>query len=304
MMQVLKINSVTYEIKWNYQYFDQTAATASVTDTTLKYKLRNKPNFIYQDPNDRSRAYLIGQTTQLGTIIKFAKRNMAVDYRMEIIDPDGAVAPQSPINEITAYKQVASHIYACGYSYDTPNDADTPAVAPALPKDTRSASIFQMETSGRVNTLYNFGSYKSSTSTQHDACRGVTYDVVNDQVVYILEATSPSLRPDYRKWEQFSKNDKTITLIMMRPGGRLDASYNINNAGAAISYEIGNNAIGTIGQDLFWGARSYGFKTLYQNRTFNLDTNVVPLTDQMDSHLFKYNPRGASKDCFNNGELS
>lgn len=34
---------------------------------------------------------------------------------------------------------------------------------------------------------------------------------------------------------------------MMRPGGRLDASYNINNAGAAISYEIGNNAIGTIG---------------------------------------------------------
>ena len=180
MMQILKINSVTYEIQWNYQYFDKASADASVTDATQKYKNRNKPNFMYEDPNDRTRAYLVGQTTQLGTIIKFAKRNMQVDYRMEIVDPNGLAAPISPINEITAYKQVRNQIFACGYSYDTPNDADTPAVAPALPKDTSSASIFQMTERGVVNHLYSFGKYQDATSTQHDVCRGVTYDAIND----------------------------------------------------------------------------------------------------------------------------
>ena len=220
-MQVLKINSRTYEIAWNYQYFDKTSADASVTDATLKYKNRNKPNFLFQDPNDRSRGYLVGSTTQLGTVIKFAKRNMQVDYRLEIVDPNGVAAPTSPINEITAYKQVRNQIFACGYSYDTPNDADTPAVAPALPKDTSSASIFQMQETGVVNHLYTFGTYNSATSTQHDVCRGVTYDAINDQVIFLLEATSPSIRPDFRRYESFSKNDKEITMIMMKPGGVL-----------------------------------------------------------------------------------
>lgn len=50
---------------------------------------------------------------------------------------------------------------------------------------------------------------------------------------------------------------------MMRPGGNLVTGFNINNADAAVSYEIGNNALGIIDRDLFWGARSYGFKTIY-----------------------------------------
>ena len=35
-----------------------------------------------------------------------------------------------------------------------------------------------------------------------------------------------------------------------------------------------------------------------------MTTSVLPLNDQMDTHLFKYNPRGDSKDCFNNAEMS
>jgi hypothetical protein len=93
-------------------------------------------------------------------------------------------------------------------------------------------------------------------------------------------------------------------MIMMRPGGVLDAAFNINNGDAAISYQLGNNALFVIDNDFVWGARSYGFKTIYQNVTYNLTTTVLPLTDQMDTHLFKYNPRGDSKDCFNNAEMS
>jgi len=93
-------------------------------------------------------------------------------------------------------------------------------------------------------------------------------------------------------------------MIMMRPGGVLEAAFNINNADAAISYQLANNGLFIIQNDLVFGARSYGFRTIYQNVTYNLTTDVLPLNDQMDTHLFKYNPRGDSKDCFNNADMS
>lgn len=117
----------------------------------------------------------------------------------------------------------------------------------------------------------------------------------------MLEATSSKIRPDFRKWEAWSKSNKDITLIMMRPGGVLEAAYNINNADASISYNLGNNGLFIIDNDLVFGARTHGYKSIYQNVTYNI---TAPLPEQMDTHLFKYNPRGDSKDCFYNAEMN
>jgi hypothetical protein len=92
-------------------------------------------------------------------------------------------------------------------------------------------------------------------------------------------------------------------MIMMRPGGILVEAFNINFEKASISINIGNNAFFNIDNDFIFGARSYGYKTIYQKVTYDLDVTLKPLKDQMDTHLFKYDPRGNSKDCFFNGEF-
>jgi len=61
---------------------------------------------MFLDPNDNTRGYMIGQVEQRGTVIKFAKRNMQIDYKISIKDPTGLAAPVTPMNEILAYKQV------------------------------------------------------------------------------------------------------------------------------------------------------------------------------------------------------
>ena len=91
---------------------------------------------------------------------------------------------------------------------------------------------------------------------------------------------------------------------MMRPGGVLIEAFNINNGDAGVGFEIANNAFFNIENDFVFGARSMGFNTIYQNKTYNLTFTAYSMTDQMDSHLFKWNPRGESNDCFYNGKLN
>mmetsp|Transcript_9983 Transcript_9983/g.16777 ORF Transcript_9983/g.16777 Transcript_9983/m.16777 type:complete len:207 (+) Transcript_9983:176-796(+) len=53
-LMVLKINSVSQLIKWNFQYY---TAVASAADA---WKNKKIPGLLHQDPNDDGRMYLIG----------------------------------------------------------------------------------------------------------------------------------------------------------------------------------------------------------------------------------------------------
>lgn len=92
--------------------------------------------------------FLLGQWQNRASVIKFQKRNMQVDWKIEIKAADGAAAPETLMNEIYAYVQPpgSNQIYACGYRYDRPLD-----------EKTRTASILQMDTEGDVTVLYTFG---------------------------------------------------------------------------------------------------------------------------------------------------
>jgi len=60
---------------------------------------------LHQDPKDETRMYLIGQWNNRASVIKFQKRNMQVDWKLEIKDPNGLAAPVSVMNEIYGYVQ-------------------------------------------------------------------------------------------------------------------------------------------------------------------------------------------------------
>ena len=80
-------------------------------------------------------------------------------------------------------------------------------------------------------------------------------------------------------------------------------AYNINNGDAGVSFELANNAFFINENDFVFGARSMGFNTIYQNKTYDLNFATYSMKDQMDSHLFKWDPKGDSNDCFYNGKL-
>ena len=52
-------------------------------------------------------------------VMKFAKNNMNLDWKLEIKDATGLAAPDSEMNEIYSYVQPINDewIYACGYKW-------------------------------------------------------------------------------------------------------------------------------------------------------------------------------------------
>jgi hypothetical protein len=81
-MQIVRVHDETREIVWNYQYFKRTAQEA---DAYQNYKV---PGFLHQDPNEPSRMYLLGRFTHRASVIKFKKRNMDIDWKIEIKSSD------------------------------------------------------------------------------------------------------------------------------------------------------------------------------------------------------------------------
>jgi len=49
--------------------------------------------------------YLLGQYNQRASVMKFEKRTMNLDWKLEIKDPTGLPAPTSAMNEIYSYVQ-------------------------------------------------------------------------------------------------------------------------------------------------------------------------------------------------------
>jgi hypothetical protein len=70
VLHVLKINSITFKIKWDYEYGDEAMSYYDV------------PGFLHQDQKDRSRMYLLGSFAKKASVVKFNKRNMDVDWNL------------------------------------------------------------------------------------------------------------------------------------------------------------------------------------------------------------------------------
>jgi hypothetical protein len=75
------------------------------------------------------------------------------------------------------------------------------------------------------------------------------------------------------------------------------SGYYINMEKADIGMKIGDGAFFVMGNQYVFGGQSWGYKTMYQNITYD------PEAPFYDSYLFKYNPNDGV-ECFYSGELS
>jgi len=231
--------------------------------------------------------YLLGRFNNRASVIKFAKRSMNIDWKLQIGSTKERLAPKkagetyqpanSPaadMNEILSFIQPerSDKIYACGYSW---KDAKTAA-------DKRTASMFKMDEEGRVLFLYMFG---SRSGNEYDTCRGIDYDADNREIVLIMEVTSPNLRPDYYLYSQYSEGKRDLLIMTMKADGRLLEAYNINMQDASIDLYVGNDAMFAHDNHYIFGGYSWGYKTVYQNSTY--DT----ASPDFDTYVFKYDPR-------------
>jgi len=270
IMQVIKINSVDQKIKWNFQF------SKDVVSGGITYPNRKIPGFLAQDPKDTSRLYLIGQFGQRASVIKFDKSIMTVDWKMEVKDPNGAIAPASAMHEVYSYviPKFQSSIYGCGYQWEDPTT-----------EKNRKAVAFKMNTDGNIKFMKVWGE-----TLGNDLCRAVTYNENRNEAIFMLEVTSASLRPDYSRYSFYSGANSDLLLVTIRDSGSIVSGFNINMDDASVSMGVGGHSMFVLGDEYVFGAQTFGFKTKEQNITYDL---VAP---SLDSHIFKLNP--GSADCF------
>lgn len=107
----------------------------------------------------------------------------------------------------------------------------------------------------------------------------------------MIEATSESLRPNFRQYNEYSGKNTDMTVIMMSPGGTLTGAYNMNYWDASISIGIGGHSFFIKDGDYIFGSSSFGYKTKYQNVTYSITAPTL------DTSVFKWNPTSGA-DCF------
>ena len=221
--------------------------------------------------------YLFGQFAQRASIIKFAKKNMNVDFKLEIKASTGTVAEMHEIYSF-AMPESGSWIYACGYRWDDPSA-----------ESSRTAATMKVSEDLEVQFLPLWGTQGADNK---DVCRAVTFDEQKKEVAFMLEVTSSTLRPDYSRYQRYSSSNTDVLIITMRESGSITGGYNINMDTAAVSIGVGGHSLFHDGEGNFiFGAQSWGFKTKYQNQTYDL------VSPTLDTHVFKYSPEG-DNDCF------
>jgi len=77
----------------------------------------------------------------------------------------------------------------------------------------------------------------------------------------------------------------------------LTGAFNLNYWDSSINLGIGGQSFFILGDDYIFGSQSYGYKTKYQNVTY------TPTAPQLDTSIFKWQPRG-SADCFTTAQMS
>jgi hypothetical protein len=184
------------------------------------------------------------------------------------------------MNEIYSYVQPQRDkqwIYACGYKWVDPTQ-----------ETYRNAVTMKLSNSGEIQFLDVWASAKVD---QRDTCRAVSYDETNDEVVYMLEITSNTLRPSYNSVYRYSASNADAVIVTMRPGGQFLKGININYNTASISLYIGGNSLFVHENYYYFGSYSWGYKTKLNNQTYNI------VTPTYDSHLFRFDPN-TELQCF------
>ena len=220
------------------------------------------PGHFHQDPADNTRLYLIGQWEQKATIMKFSKKNMNLDWKLQIKSHDTGSSSCleqsgcSDMHEIYSFVQppLDDWIYACGYAWENPTL-----------ETYKRAVTMKVNTDGQLQFLHKWG--KNYPTGNKDACRAVNYDSERGEVVFMIETTNQDsgMRPSYNTYKDYSANDADILIVVMRPGGTFVRGYNINMNTASVSLGIGTHSFfirgtGTNTEYIF-GGQSFGYKT-------------------------------------------
>jgi len=272
-MMITKINSKSLEVKYSYQY--------KIEEAGFEWKNKKIPGFLIQDKEDNNKLILFGQFNQRASAIKFSKRDVNVDWKLEIKSADSSkAAPISEMNEIYSYAIADDDkqwIYGCGYKWVDPTQ-----------ETFRNAVTMKMSNKGQVQFL---DVWAGAMVDQRDTCRAVTYDEGKREVVFMLEVTSNVLRPNYDSVYKYSADRADAHIVTMRPGGQYLQGYNLNYYTASISMYVGGHSMFVQDDYIFFGSYSWGFKTKVQNVTYDI------VTPTYDSHLIRFDP-SSKVQCF------
>ena len=140
--------------------------------------------------------------------MKVNKRDFYIDWKLEIKSASGDDAPMAEMSEIIAYAQGLDDrawIYACGYKWVDPDLMTY-----------RNAATMKFSTSGDIQFL---DVWASDTVDQNDTCKSVAFDEDNNEVGYMLEVTSSSLRPSYSSVSKYSMDSAEAMIVIMKQDG-------------------------------------------------------------------------------------
>jgi hypothetical protein len=251
--------------------------------------------------------FLIGRLEGFASVIKFTKSSFNIHWKVTIgnmdNDPTHFVYSNQTASNISAthmteilsvvQPQDSDSLWCAGYAYRDSTDEDSG----------KYAVVFKMDQDGEIKFLYKWGQYTgepwydTQQATIQDVARAINYDDRRKEIVVMMEVTSPDLRPDYSKYKEYSSTSSDILIVTIKTGGQIMSGYNINMDKADIGMKIGDGALFVLGSQYVFGGQSWGFKTIYQNVTYNTESPTF------DSYLFKYNPLD-DNECFYTGELS
>jgi hypothetical protein len=83
----------------------------------------------------------------------------------------------------------------------------------------------------------------------------------------------------------------------MKPDGEYKKAINLNYDTASINFGVGTHSFFIHDGYYVFGGQSWGYKTYFQNVTYNL------VSPTLDSHLFKFKPDGKA-NCFYQNDLA
>jgi hypothetical protein len=163
-------------------------------------------------------------------------------------------------------------IYACGYGFHDGNSESVQKVA----------TVFKMSTEGYLYFMKSWGSpvLDDTDGRSSDMCRSVTYDEANNQIVFLMEVISQELRPDFESVLDYSYQNADLLVVLMEPDGKLKEAVNLNFGNAAITFGVAEHALTLRGDHLLFGGQTYGFRTRFQNMTYE------PSAPYTDAHIF------------------
>jgi len=126
-----------------------------------------------------------------------------------------------------------------------------------------------MDSSLEINWLIQLGDGMAADGSQYlDRCNTVNYDSERNQVIALLEASSPSLRPE--SYSDDVKLGADILILKISKSGKIQDAYNINNDKAnqvingidfpEMFYLSYNSGLYKDGSYIF-GVQSFGFRT-------------------------------------------